>query len=250
MTFIGGKDMAALSQEASAAKKPVVISLGGSMLFDAKGDIDVKYARSVSSLLLELKRRGRRLAVVVGGGAVSRAYCDAVRELTGNEFYSDRVGIQGTRINAQVLVFCLGETAYPKVITDPDDAVHALQTGFIPVGGGMLEGMSTDADAVLVAERIGAAKLVNVSRVPGVYSADPKTNPKAKKFTEMTHAQLTGLATAQDSRKAKSPFVFDLIACKLAQRSNIEVHFVDGRDVKEIERAVLGEKHSGTIVRE
>jgi len=248
--FIGGKDLAALSKEAAEARRPVVISLGGSMLFDSRGRLDRNYLKRVCSLFSSLKNRGRKLAVVVGGGATAREYCDAVRELTGNEFFADRVAVEGTRLNALLIILCLGNDAHPKVVVDPDQAFHALQSNLIPVGAGMLEGMTTDADAVLLAERLGASRLVNVSRVPGVYSADPLKSPRAKKFSSMTHAALTGLAIAFDQRRAKTQFVFDLIACKLAQRSNLELHFVDGKNLEEVEKAVTGEKHSGTVVRD
>jgi uridylate kinase len=231
-------------------QKPVVISLGGSMMFDDKGRVDRAYIRRFVSMLSGLKRKGEAPSVIVGGGAVAKEFCEAVRELTGNEFFADRIGIASTRLNALLLIIALGNDAYPKVVLDPDEGFHALQAGLIPVGAGMLEGMTTDADAVLLAQRLNAIRLINVSKVSGVYSADPVKNPKAKKFSSMTHVQLTSLAAALDSRKARTNFVFDLVASKLAQRSNLELHFVDGRKIEEIEKAFVGARHSGTVVKD
>ena len=231
------------------SQKPVVISLGGSMLFGEDGKIDRAYVKKFSILLSGLRRKGAKPVVIVGGGAVAKEYCEAVRALTGNEFFADRIGIGGTRLNALLLIICMGDDAYPKVVIDPDEAFHALQAGLIPVGAGMLEGMTTDADAVLIAQRLDASRLINVSKVSGVYSADPAKNPNAKKFSSMTHQQLTSLAAALDSRKARTNFVFDLVASKLAQRSGLELHFVDGRKTEEIEKAFNGARHSGTVVK-
>ncbi|MBI5635930.1 UMP kinase [Candidatus Micrarchaeota archaeon] len=233
----------------SASSKPIVISLGGSLLFNENG-IDTKVVKSACELFLKLKKEGKKLVVIVGGGKTARDYTNAVRELTGNEFFADRLAIDGTRMNALLLISVLGDEAYPKVVTDFDETFYALKQGLLPVGAGMLEGITTDTDAILIAERLGATHLINASNVDGIYSADPRKDPKAKKFEEITHQKLIELATIGDARKARTNFVFDLVASKLAARSNVELHFVPGRNLDELEKAIKGQKHSGTIVKD
>lgn len=229
---------------------PVVISLGGSMLFtQSHGGLNSQYVRQVTDLLLRLHSEGIPLAVVVGGGRIAREYVMAVKELGGNEFYADKLGIDGTRLNALFIISVLGKQAYPKVILDLDDAFHAIEENLIPVSGGLIEGITTDAVSVLLAERIKASKVINISNVDAVYDSDPRSNPKARRFDSMTHQQLVELAMASDDRKAKANFVFDSIACKLAARSNINIHFVSGLDLNEVEKAILGKAHKGTLVK-
>lgn len=229
-------------------EKPIVISLGGSMLFDESGKFDLDYIRRFSELLLKLKAQGTKFVVAVGGGKICRDYCEAVRELKGSEFLADRIGLMATRTNALLLISVLGEEAYQKVITDLDDALDVLAMGLIPVGAGIIEGVTTDTASALLAELVNAKALVNVSNIEAIYSEDPKKNLGAKPFTKMNHQQLVELAAAQDKRAAKSRFPFDLMACKLASRSNIPVHFVYGKDLKEVEKALMGKEHKGTIV--
>jgi uridylate kinase len=131
-----------------------------------------------------------------------------------------------------------------------DQAFNALRNNLIPLSGGMLEGLTTDAISVLLAERLEASHVVNISNVDAVYSADPKVDPKAKRFTEMTHAELVDLAAKGDSRKARTNFVFDLVATKIAARSNIEIHFVAGKNLDGVKAAILRQKHAGTVVRD
>ena len=64
----------------------------------------------------------------------------------------------------------------------------------------------------------------------------------------MSYDELIALATKFDSREPKSPFVFDVVASKLAARSEIELVFANGRQQKEIEEAISG-KAVGTLVR-
>ena len=229
-------------------KKTIIISLGGSLLYK-NGLIDAKYVREITALLLAENRK-TPLALTVGGGAPAREYARAVRELTGNEFLADRAAIYATRANATVVLSALGEKAFPKVIADFDDAAIALNEGKIPVCGGMMEGITTDTVALLLAERVGAKKLLNLSKVDAIYSSDPHADAKARKLPLLSHKQLVELAAKSDQRKAGTNFVFDLMACKLAARSNIELHFVDGRDLKQVKNAFAGGKHAGTVVRD
>jgi uridylate kinase len=219
------------------------------MLFtESTGGLNTQYVRKFIDALVPIHESGLPVAVVVGGGRIAGEYTRAVRELGGNEFYADKLAIDGTRLNALYLISGLGKSAYPKVITDLDDAFHAMEEGLIPVGGGLIEGFTTDTVSVLFAERLKACRVVNVSSVDYVYDSDPRTNPKAKRFDSMTHQQLMDLANASDSRKARTNFVFDLIACKLAARSNIPIHFVGGKNIAEVTSAIQGKTHKGTVV--
>jgi len=230
-----------------AMKKILAISLGGSLLYE-NGSINANYVREISALLLTESKK-TAIALSVGGGAPSREYARAVRELASNEFLADRAAIYATRANATIVLSALGEKAFPKVITDLDDAVIALEQDKIPVCGGMMEGITTDTVALLLAERVGAKKLVNLSKIDAIYSSDPRVDPRAKKLSLLTHKQLVELAARFDQRRATTSFVFDLMACKLAARSNIELHFVNGRDLKQVKKALAGANHAGSIVK-
>lgn len=226
----------------------VVVSLGGSLLYE-DGSIDIAYVRKISSLLLKFSKK-HSIAVCVGGGHPAREYSRAIRELSGNEFMGDRAAIYATRANATVLLSALGMNAFPRVITDFDDAILALNQGKIAVGAGTMEGITTDTDALLLAERVEAKTLFNLSKIDAIYDMDPKKHSHAKKYSKMSHHELIELAAGSDERRAGTNFVFDLMACKIAARSNITLHFVDGRKLEEIEKAMEGKEHGGTLVRD
>ncbi|MFH1107371.1 MAG: UMP kinase [Candidatus Micrarchaeota archaeon] len=228
--------------------RTVVVSLGGSMLF-AKAGVDTDYLKRITALFKKL-HKDTRLAVVTGGGLFAREYSNSIREAGGSEFLADRAAILATKANATMLIAALGDAAYPKIIQDPDDAAVAIASGKIPVGCGILEGVTTDFDSMLIAERLGADALVNLSNTEAVYTADPKKDRSAKKLAKMTHQQLVDMASLADQRRAGTHFVFDVVACKVAARAGIELHFVNGRDLKQVEHAILGKPHQGTIVKD
>jgi len=205
-------------------------------LFNEDGSRNAEYLFLLAPLL-----KGK--PVVVGGGILARRYADEARKKTGNEFWADRAAIRATRENARITAKACGG----KYCETLDEALAARKRGLQPVMGGMLEGLTTDSDAVLLAECLGEKRLVNLSRVSGIYDCNP-SKKGARLFKRMTHSQLVALASKFDERKARTNFPFDLVACKLAARSKIRIDFVDGRDLAEVRKALQGKPHLGTVV--
>ncbi len=225
----------------------IVISLGGSLLFGGDADFDLKYLKDLSQTLLKT-HKANGAAIVVGGGRTARKYVTAGREFGASEFQCDTLAIRVTRMNARIVAQALGETAaYCHNLTEAEEAI---KTGKLPVLGGLLEGITTDAVSMLVAEKSGSKVVANLSAIDYLYSSDPKTDKNAKKLEKMTHEELTRLAVDGDKRKAKTNFPFDLVACRLAQRSNVELRFVDGKNLKEVQNALEGKAFKGTIVKD
>ncbi|MDD5023307.1 MAG: UMP kinase, partial [Candidatus ainarchaeum sp.] len=167
----------------------------------------------------------------------------------GSEYEADEAAIKATKENAKEVIKILGKNAYPKVPKDFNEAKKALEKYKFVVMGGMLPGITTDSDAVLLAECVESEKVINISNIDGVYDKNPKEYNDAKKYHFLTHDELLKLAFENDKRIAGTNFVFDILACKLAARSKIEVHFVSGKKIEEVEKAVEGKDHSGTIVK-
>ncbi len=224
----------------------VVLSIGGSTI-NPEGKPSLKFLKSISKMIKESKCE---FGILTGGGSIARIYANAARELGANEYEADAIGITSTRQNAQLLITALsgaGVDVYRHVLTDFEEAKGRRNK--VVVMGGTIPGITTDTDAVLLAEAIGATRLVNISNVEGIYDTNPKKNPKAKKFAKMSYSQLIKLAADNDSRSAGTHFVFDMLACKLIARSKVETHFVCGDSMSDISNAIEGKKHNGTVVR-
>lgn len=222
----------------------IVLSVGGSTV-NGNGDPDVKYLKEFAKIL---KKSKNRFGIVIGGGKIARVYANAARDLGASEYDADNIAITSTKQNAQLVIAALKSAeidVYESVITDFEEARNVSNK--IIVMGGTIPGITTDTDSVLLCEAIGGKKIVNISNVDGIYDSNPKDNPLAKKFLKMKFDDLITLASSSDKRKAGTNFVFDLLACKLIARSNIETHFVSNK-LSEIEKAIEGKKHNGTII--
>ncbi|MGB9635355.1 MAG: UMP kinase, partial [Candidatus Micrarchaeia archaeon] len=139
--------------------------------------------------------------------------------------------------------------AYKTLPKTFDEAAQALETNDFVVMGGTMPGITTDTDAVLLAERVGSKRIVNISNVDAIYTGDPRKDSNAKKIDRMHVDELVSMASVADRRKAGENFIFDILACKLLARSGIEAHFVSGRNLMDVENAIIGRKHGGTVVK-
>lgn len=224
----------------------VVLSVGGSSVIpDLKPDLG--FVRNLARIV---KKSRNKFGIITGGGSVARLYANAARSLGASEYEADNVAIISTKQNAHLVIAGLiaeGVDVYRKVVNDFEEA-KGLQNKVV-VMGGTIPGITTDTDSVLLAESVGATRLVNISNVDAIYDSDPRKNPKAKKYSRMSYEDLIALATSSDKRKAGTNFVFDLLACKLISRSKIETHFVTAKSLRDVENAIEGKKHGGTVVR-
>src|SRR5207237_10502301 len=91
--------------------------------------------------------------------------------------------------------------------------------------GGLQPGQSTNAVAALAAEITRADLLVNATDVQGVYTADPKKDPKAKMLRTVSVDKLLGWAMAGDVYAGKYELL-DPLALKIMQRARIATRFV------------------------
>ena len=224
----------------------IVLSVGGSLI--NPGEPDVAYLRRLSEVLRH--NRGLGIIIVTGGGKPARTYAKAIRALGGNEFMADEAAILSTRQNAHLLIGAIGKKdGHVIVPQDFDEAARSALSGRIVVMGGTIPGLTTDADAALIAEKLHAERIVNLSNTAGIFDSDPHKNHKAKKYAQMNFQQLVSLAMRSDERTAGTHFIFDIFACKIIARSKIETHFVNGKNLGDVENAMRGKKHSGTIVR-
>jgi uridylate kinase len=223
--------------------KSLVISLGGSVLVP---NLSENRISEYAAVLRQISEK-HRVFVVVGGGGEARKYIDAMRSLGVDEGTCDEIGIMVTRLNATLLIAALGDSAYPGIAEDQTTALEYGVSGRIVVMGGVTPAQTTDAVAAVLAERSKAEVLVNLTSVDGIYSADPKSDASATRYTHLTPDRLSEIVGG-NRLNAGSNTVMDAIAVKIIQRSGIPLIVLDGRLPKNLPDAIISGKFNGTIV--
>lgn len=212
----------------------IVIKLSGSVFSEnvAKTSLQ-KYAAMFKST-----SRKTQLVVVAGGGQIARHYINVARSFGVDEASLDELGIEVSRLNAQLLVYALGKQAHPHIPKNLKEVVVAVDTGKIVVTGGLHPGQSTNATSVQIAEKINASMFINATDVDGVYDADPKTHKNAKLLKTIKLRNLRNMLV-HESAMAGAYDLMDIVALKVIERSRIPTRVIKA-DVNAIKRAIKG----------
>jgi uridylate kinase len=198
----------------------IVISIGGSVFLKGAEYI-MKIARIIDGAAKE-----NRIAVTVGGGRVAREYIQIGRELGADNTTLDELGIYVTRINARLLMLAL-PSAYPRIASSVEEAYEFFSLRGLVVMGGTTPGHTTDAVSAMLAEKLRAQILINVTNVDGLYEADPKTHPDAKKINHCTYDDLINILTKSEM-EAGTNNIFDLLGAKILKRAGIKLIILNG----------------------
>ena len=211
-----------------------------------KRDPDTDALKTMAKALSSFVGEGNQLVVVAGGGQNARVYIDAARKLGADESTCDLLGISVTRANAELFRLALGGVAVSKIPNMLSELTHLVSSGKAVVLGGLQPGQSTNAVAALAAEITRADFLVNATDVDGVYTADPKKNPKAKLLRSVSVEKLLSWALAGEIYAGKYELL-DPVALKIMQRARIPARFVSLGDPSNVTSALRG-RDIGTLV--
>lgn len=224
----------------------VVMSVGGSLIVPDL--IDTSFLTSLKNLVeQQIATYGRRFIIIAGGGRTARRYQDAaaaVTELDPEDL--DWMGIHATRLNGHLLRTVFRDIAHPVMITNPDEIVDVPKDTSLIIAAGYRPGASTDLRAVQIARHCGATKLMNLSNIDYVYTADPRKDENAQKIEDITWTDFLTLIPSEWNPGLSSPF--DPVAAREAQRLGLEVVIVNGAKPEEVAHYLHGEAFIGTRI--
>ncbi|MFA5852095.1 MAG: UMP kinase [Spirochaetales bacterium] len=231
-----------------------VLSVGGSIVAPPEGpDLAflVEFRNRIGAWLSAASER--RAILVIGGGGPARSYQNALKEFwrrrgepepEGSNEALDWIGIAATRINARLVKAAMGELCSDEIVTDPS-APFAF-SGQVLVASGWKPGFSSDYDAVYLGERFGAARVLNLSNIAKVYTADPKLDPKATPIDSISWAAFRAMVGSTWTPGANLPF--DPIASARAEAAGIKVICAAGKDLDNVFKILDDEPFIGTTI--
>lgn len=231
--------------------KRAVLKLSGEALRgEGSYGIDLPTLRYVAQHVKKVHEMGVGIAVVVGGGNIWRG-ADAAKAGM-DRTTADYAGMLATVINSLALQDALEKigvvtrtmTAIPiQNVAEPyiqRRAMHHLELGRVLIfaAGTGNPFMTTDTAAALRAAEIGADVLLMAKNgVDGVYDSDPRRNPAAKKFDQISFMDAL----------SKRLEVMDSTALSMCMDNHVPIVVFDLLDPKGLEKALTGEP-VGTLV--
>lgn len=221
----------------------IVVSLGGSVV--VPDIVDTDYIERFTALLKSYKNK--RFYVVVGGGKTARVNIKAARDHGENEYMLDKIGIFATRLNASILLTYLRDVAYPNIPATVDEAAENGANYSVIVMGGTEPGHTTDTVSMLLAERLNCKRVINATAVDGIYNVDPNKDKQAMLLKKIGYKEAVSL-TVSETINAGPNVVLDLLSIKLAERSNIEIDVINGKNIENFKNCIDNKQFYGTVV--
>jgi len=203
----------------------------------------------IAADLAKTRKLGVDVAVVVGGGNFLRGANFAASGI--DRATADQMGMLATVMNALALEAALEKAGVPArtlsavrmpSVCEPyarQRALKHLANGRVVVlaGGTGNPYFTTDTGAALRAAELGCEAVFKATGVDGVYDADPKRNPKAKRFEKLSHDE----ALARDLK------VMDAAAFALAREARLPIIVFSIREKGSIAAAVRGTGRATTV---
>ncbi|MGA2090617.1 MAG: UMP kinase [Endomicrobiales bacterium] len=228
--------------------KRILLKLSGETLAgDASSGINADGLKSVAREIKAVWQKKVEIAVVIGAGNLWRGAGKSIDRVT-----ADHMGMLATVINALALkdalrVEGIGAGVFsaidiPGFVTRymRDSAVSFLECGNVVIcaGGTGNPFFTTDTTAALRAAELEAEVLLKATQVDGVYEADPKKNPAAKKFPTLSF----------DDAIEKQLKIMDTAAFSLCKENDLPIIVFDFHKKGNLEKVVSG-RTIGTLIR-
>lgn len=224
--------------KAKPAYKRIVLKLSGEVLEGRQGHvIDPEEVRSIASQIQEIHEMDVQVALVIGGGNIFRGHAAAEQGM--DRSTADYMGMLATVINSLALQDALEKLGvHTRVLTAIEmrqlaepyirrRAIRHLEKGRVVIlaGGTGNPYFTTDTTAALRAIEINADVILKATKVDGIFTADPKIDPKAKKYDKVRYIQIlkkrlkvmdaTAISLCMDNK-------LPIIVFNLLQRGNIK----------------------------
>ncbi len=242
---------AAAMETPKPAFKRILLKLSGEALMgDQNYGIDTKIAESVAKEIKAVHDLGVEVAVVVGGGNIFRGVSKSAGNM--DRAAADYIGMLATVMNAVVLQDALEKlNVFTRVLSAIDipqlaepfirrRAVRHLEKMRVVIfaAGTGNPYFTTDSAAALRACEIKAEVIFKATKVDGIYSDDPMTNPDATRFERISYKEVL-------EKRLK---VMDSSAISLCMDNNLPIMVFNMKEDGNIIKAVNGDLRIGTLV--
>jgi uridylate kinase len=239
-----------MSRPSQPIYKRILVKLSGEAIGGGGGlGINPDCVHDLARQLKEVRDLGVQIVVVLGGGNIFRGVQGSERGI--ERATGDYMGMLATIINSLALQDALEKLGVAtrvqsaismSQVAEPfirRRAVRHLEKGRVVIFGGGTGNpyFSTDTAAALRANEIGAEVVLKATKVDGIYDSDPKHNPKARRYAQITYAEAL-------QRQLK---VMDSTAFSLCQDNHMPIIVFDLFKPHNLRRVVLGDK-VGTLV--
>ena len=234
-----------------AKYKRVLLKLSGESVMDPNkgGSLSLPIIQALAEEIKEVHSLGVEIAIVLGGGNIFRGLSQEASTM--DRVTADHMGMLATLINSLALQNALEQKGvFTRVLSAIEmsaiaepyirrRAIRHLEKGRIVIFGGGTGNpyFSTDTAASLRASEIHADVILKGTKVDGVYDSDPKTNPKAVRFEQLSYLEVL----------KRNLRVMDATSISMCMERKLPIVVFDVFKKGNLKRVVCGEKVGTTV---
>jgi uridylate kinase len=226
--------------------KRILLKVSGEVLMGPQAfGIDLSTVGRIADEVIACQKAGAEVALVIGGGNIFRGMAGAAKGM--DRVSADHMGIMATVMNALAMqgvlkgkgvdARVLSAIAMPTVCEtySASKGVHHLEKGRVVIcaGGTGLPFFTTDTGAALRAAELKCNALYKGTSVDGVYSADPKKDPNAKRYSSIRF----------DDVLAQNLKIMDAAAIALTRDNDVPVVVFSIREAGNVVKVLEGTGH-------
>jgi uridylate kinase len=229
-------------------EKLFVIKIGGSVLSLENNVFDFEVAEKLKTFFLSFDD-SYKFILVTGGGFVARNYQQMLKLKGYSDYDQHYIGTIACNMNAVMFRSVFQTHAHKRVIALSElSSVQPLKFNEkVLIAGAGEPGPSSDWDAVHLAIKSGATKVITIKDIDAVYSEDPDKNANATKLTSVSWNDYLKIIGNPEFHKPGGNLPVDPIASKLAMQNKIKF-FVVGNNLDNLRNLLNNEQYLGTEI--
>lgn len=224
-----------------------LIKFGGSILYDKQNRLNINLLKQFRDEILKLVERGYQIAVVIGGGRVTRNLVSDLKEESLSHTELDHLSIMMTQVHATILRMLFGNNAIKRDFSTYNELLEfSWESSKVLVIGGLFPGQSTNGTTAICSELLQVEYFFNLFGYDHISSNDPTNGNPRELLSNISYEEL-GRLIKNFKQMLGHYELFDHNALQFVKRSSIPVIFLNGME-PELISSYLNSNNIGTKV--
>ena len=188
-----------------------------------------------------------KFVIVCGGGSIARKYISALEKEGKSKMELSLAGIRATRMNALFMMQFFGKEANESLPLDMQHVKNKLEKHPVVFCGALRfeKDSTSDGTAAKLANYLNS-NFINMTNVPGLYTADPRKNKDAKLIKNITWKTFDSIIS-KIKFHAGQHFVLDQQAAKIIKKHKVKTYII-GKNLNSLNNIVKDKKFLGTLI--
>ena len=227
-------------------KRTIVISLGGSLIIPK--EIDHAFLEKFKTTLTQHYTR-YKFVVICGGGTIARKYISILQKQGKSLEQQSFAGIRATRMNAKFMSQFFGKKANDTLPLSMKSVKDNLRKNNVVFCGALRYAPNETSDSTSAKlANFFHTDLINITNISGLYTSNPKTNPKAKFISKISWQKFEKKALKLKYKPGQH-FVLDQHAATLIKKHKIKTYII-GPELTNLDKLLNNKKFRGTTIKD